>query len=219
MVHLTYSAMLVSLALSAFVVVAAPATASPDAGQPRPERAKVEAYLQTHDVASAAELRGVLPAPEKTLMIVTSDEHEDRLVRARAVAALRLFPSPAVQEFLERVVQDKATATDATDRLIVRRAAIALGWMASADAPEILAALFANEDPEVRLDAALGISMSRAEAAVAILRKQLVVETSPRVRQHIERQLVALGADTSAPEKGAGSKNKQPTRQPMRGGF
>jgi HEAT repeat protein len=219
MVHLTYPAMLVSLSLSALVLVAAPAAASPDAGPAKPERAKVETYLQGHDVASSAELRSILPAPEKTLMTIALDDHADRLIRARAVAALRLLPSPGVQEFLERLVQDKAAATDTSDRLIVRRAAIALGWMGGADAPELLAALFENDDPEVRVDAVLGISMSRAETAVGVLRKQLAVEASPRVRQQIERQLGALGAEEPTPEKTAGSKKRQPTREPMRGGF
>lgn len=219
MVHLTYPAMLVSLSLSALVLTTAPAAAAPEVGQTKPARAKVESYLESHDVAAAADLRGILPAPEKTLMAIASDDHAARLLRARAVAALRLLPSPSVQEFLEKLVEDKATATDATDRLIVRRAAIALGWMAGADAPELLAALFANEDAEVRVDAVLGISMSRAESAAGTLRKQLAVETSPRVRQQIERQLVALGAADPAPEKAASSKKGQPTREPMRGGF
>lgn len=208
-----------SLSLSAFVLAARPSAASPEAGPASPERAKIEGYLQSHDVASAADLRGILPAPEKVLMTVASDSHADKLVRARAVAALRLLPSPAVQEFLMKVVQDKATATDAADRLIVRRAAIALGWMAGTDAPELLAALFANEDAEVRVDAVLGISMSRAEGAATVLRKQLAVESSARVRQQIERQLVALGVDRPVEEKAAASKNKRPARQPMRGGF
>ena len=221
--HLTYLAMLVSVSLSA--LLAAPAAASPDAGHAKSERARVESYLESHDVSSAAEVRGVSPSPDKTLIAIASDEHAERLIRSRAVAALRFLPSSDVQEFLTKLIQDKATATDPTDRLILRRAAIAVGWMAGADAPDLLATLFANEDVEVRVDAVLGISMSRAGTATGTLRKQLAVESAPRVRQQIERQLVALEAPNSqtnqapAPEKAATSKKKQPSREPMRGGF
>jgi HEAT repeat protein len=183
------------------------------------QRATFETYLANHDVPSADDLFGLGASPANVLMAIASDEHAEGLTRARAVSALRLLPSPVVQTYLEKLIQSKATATDAADRLVVRRAAIALGWMAGSDAPDLLAALFANEDVEVRVDAVLGISMSRAATAANTLRKQLVVDSSPRVRQQIERQLVALAPPDPEPEKAPSAKKKQPSRQPMRGGF
>jgi HEAT repeat protein len=141
------------------------------------------------------------------------------LTRSRAVAALRLLPSPTVQAFLGTLIESKAKATGETDRLILRRAAVALGWMAGSDAPEQLALLFENDAPDVRLDAVLGISMTRAATAAAILHKQLVVESSPRVREQIQRQLTALGEEPPAPDKAPSTKKRQPTREPMRGGL
>jgi HEAT repeat protein len=203
-----------------FLTLAAPARPSaPDGGQAGAERAQIEAYLATHDVAAAAELRGFAAAPEKTLMAIASAGDAERLTRSRAVAALRLLPSPTVQDFLASLIEGKAKATDETDRLLLRRAAVALGWIGGSDAPELLALLFDNDAPEVRLDAALGISMTRAASASAILHKQLVVEPSPRVREQIQRQLTALGEEPPAPEKAPGPKKRQPTREPMRGGL
>ncbi len=211
------------LGFCAAVLLALPAAASPNAAQARPEpaaeRAAFQAYLENHDVPSADELEKLGPSPAKTLIAIASDEQLKGLTRARAVSALRLWPSPVVQSYLEGLIQNKATATAAADRLMLRRAAIALGWMAGSNAPDLLAALFANEDVEVRVDAVLGISMSRAETAAGTLRKQLVVESSPRVRQQIERQLVALAPPEPEPAKAASSKRKQPSRQPMRTGF
>jgi HEAT repeat protein len=192
---------------------------APDAGQAARERTQIESYLATHDVASAAELRGFAAAPEKTLMAIASAEDALRLTRARAVAALRLLPSPTVQAFLGTLIESNAKATGDTERLILRRAAVALGWIGGSDAPEQLALLFDNDDPEVRLDAVLGISMTRAATAVAILHKQLVAEASPRVREQIQRQLTALGEEPPQAEKPPSTKKRQPSRQPMRGGF
>jgi hypothetical protein len=229
-VHLTYLAIVVSLSaslsLSLSWLVAAPVFAGPAAAGPaKPEQARIQAriqsYLESHDVPSAAELRGLSPSAEKTLIAIASDGHADRLTRARAVAALRLLPSATVQAFLIKLIQGQATTTDATLRLLLRRAAISLGWLAEADAPEVLAWLFDNEDVEVRVDAVLGISMSRAPTAVETLRKQLAVDPSPRVRQQIERQLVALRAEPPEPEQPPAKKQQptSPTREPLRGGF
>jgi hypothetical protein len=212
-VHLTY----VAIVLSALAAKSA-SPATPDSGSAASEQVKIEAYLATHDVASAGELQA-FAAPGKTLIAIASDLAVERLTRARAVAALRLLPSPAVQDFLCQLVQSKAKTTDTTDRLLLRRAAVTLGWLGGADAPEVLALLFENDDAEVRLDAALGISMTRASSALGLLHKQLAVESSPRVREQIQRQLLALGEQPPQPDKAPSAKKPRPTRQPMRGGF
>ena len=207
---------LTCLAIALFAFAAAPAGA-PDAGPAASERARIEAYLATHDLASAAELRSFSATPDKALMTIALDGRAERLTRARAVAALRFLPSPAVQAFLAKLIQDKADATDPTLRLLLRRAAVALGWMSGSDAPDQLALLFANQDPEVRLDAVAGIAMTHAATAGGILRRQLAVEPSQRVRDQIRRQLVALGEAAETPDRARDS--KKPKREAMRGSF
>lgn len=199
----------------AALLAATPPKPAPARGQ-APSRARIEAYLAGHDVPAAAELRAIDPAPEKPLMAIASDEHAERLTRARAVAALRLVPSPAVRAYLAKLIQDNADSSDPTLRLLLRRAAVTLGWIGGGDAAERIADLFQNQDAEVRVDAVLGISMTRAAEAPGLLNKQLAVEPSPRVREQIQRQLVALGA---GPEKSPETKKKQPSAPPMRGGF
>ncbi len=178
--------------------------------------ARMAAYLADHDVASAAELRALDSNPGKALIAVARDEKAPGLVRARAVAALREFGNPEVYAFLAKLIDDKATTTDATLRLILRRAAITLGWLSAPDSDHTLAVLFANADPEVRVDAAIGIGFTRKADAVALLRRQLAVESVPRVREQIERQLRLLGF-TESPD--AQKARPKPERPPMRGGF
>ncbi len=193
---------------------------APDAGGPRvpsvqktTARSKIETYLAAHDVATAADLHAIETVPEKSLMAIALDPRAEGLTRARAVAALRLLPSPEVVEFLGKLVEKYAKATNAVDRLLVRRAAVALGWVPGAvNAPEQLARLFDNEDAEVRLDAAIGLGLTRAETAPDILRRQLAVETVARVRDQIERQLRTLAETVPAPAKAPADKKKPPMR-------
>jgi HEAT repeat protein len=136
------------------------------------------------------------------------------------VAALRLVPTVGVRVFLGKLVSAKAKATDATDRLIVRRAAVALGWMAvGVDTVEQLAALFDNDDAEVRVDAAIALGLTRAATAAKFLRRQLTVEQSPRVREQIDRQLRqlrTLGEAPAEPDKAHSPPIREP---PMRSGW
>jgi len=213
-VSLTYLAIAFSIVVSASPAPPA-STPNPNDGRSSDGRSRVEAYLAAHDVAAAADLQGLARAPEKALMAIASDVRVAGLVRSRAVAALRLVASHEVQSFLTKLVQTKAKATDATDRLIVRRAAVVLGWMAGAGTAEQLALLFDNDDAEVRLDAAIGIGLTRSETAAKLLRRQLAVESTPRVRDQIERQMRALGQAPPEPEKTPSPKKIEP----MRGGW
>lgn len=204
---------LTCLAIVFSVLAAKP---SPSAvGNEASGRSRVEAYLATHDVPVAEDLRALAPAPETALMAIVSDVRADGLLRSRAVTALRLVPSAVVHVFLGKLIRSKAKTTEATDRLIVRRAALALGWMSGTGAAETLALLFDNEDAEVRLDAAIGLGLTRAAAAAPALRKQLAVEQAPRVREQLERQLRALGESAEEPRKAPAPRQETP----MRGGW
>jgi HEAT repeat protein len=202
--------------MALWVLAAAPSSRSPStASKPEDVRAKVEGYLAAHDVADSDQLRVLVAEPGKPLMAIVTDARVKGLLRARAAAALRLVPTPEIHTFLEKLVQAKAKASDATDRLIVRRAAVALGWMAGPRTQDQLALLFENADEEVRLDGVIAIALTRAATAATLLRKQRAAETSPRVRDQIDRQLRTLEpvppqAQDPAPRK---------LQPPMRGGF
>ena len=185
-------------------------------GKATSERAQGEAYLAIHDVPTAAELRALSKAPEDLLMDIASDGGVAGLVRSRAVAALRLVPTLGVRVFLGNLVETKGKTTDATERLMVRRAAVALGWMAQAGTVAQIAGLFENQDDDVRLDAAIGLGLTRAAAAATFLRRQLAVEQTPRVREQIERQLRNLPTAPAEPDKS----HSPPMREaPMRSGW
>jgi len=207
---------LTCLAIAVCALAAAPPASPHKSGAASDDaRPKVEAYLTLNDVAVAAELRALARAPEGVLMAIALDAKADGLLRARAVAALRLVPTPEVGAFLGKLLRTHATASEASLRLVLRRAAVARGWLGGPGAPESLALLFENDDAEVRLDAVIGLGLTRAASAAPILRKQLAVEPAPRVREQIERQLHVLGQVATEPEKAPPRKEQQP----MRSGF
>jgi len=202
--------------MALWVLAAAPSSRSPStAAKPEDVRAKVQGYLATHDVADPDQLRVLVAEPGKPLMAIVQDARVKGLLRARAAAALRLVPTPEIHTFLEKLVQAKAKASDATDRLIVRRAAVALGWMAGPRTQDQLALLFENADDEVRLDGVIAIALTRAATAATLLRKQRAAETSPRVRDQIDRQLRTLEPVPPQTQDPAPRK----LQPPMRGGF
>jgi hypothetical protein len=123
--------------------------------------------------------------------------------------------APEVRRFLDQLIDDKAESIDPTERLLLRRAAIARGWLGGPGVEARLAKLFENADPELRVDAAIGIGLTRGGDAAHLLRRQLAVENTARVREQIGRQLRALDRGSDAPEP------PPPPRQrtPMRGGF
>jgi hypothetical protein len=227
-VRLTYLASLGAVVACAMLTRAY--ATNPDGGPPIPGRSKIEAYLASHDVASLADLRAIDPTPTASLLAVADDARVPALTRARAVSALRWLPSQSVHAFLGRLVQDNAKAKDAGDRLVVRRAAVTLGWLAGSGAADLLALLFDNDDPEVRVDAAIGLGLTRTQDAALALRHRLDAEATPRVRDQIERQLRSLAqalrepaAQPSTPpskETPESRKTRKPTqRAPMRGGW
>jgi HEAT repeat protein len=167
----------------------------PDAGlKDIPDDAFVR-YLNAHDVPErSSELTSLGPKPANALMNIIQASQHPALTRARAMSALRLFPSPAVQSFVAKWVETNAKADNATDRLIVRRAAMVLGWMGGPALFDRLEQLFENSDPDTRIDAVLALSLNRGPRTIELLRKRLGAESDPRVRALIERQLTAMDA-------------------------
>ncbi|HEY0712749.1 MAG TPA: HEAT repeat domain-containing protein, partial [Polyangia bacterium] len=92
---------------------------------------------------------------------------------------------------------DKATTSAAL--VLLRRAAVTLGWIGGPLAPPALAPLLEHADPDVRADAAVGLALTRLPAAAEILRARLARESDARVRGHISRQLSVIDTALAAP--------------------
>src|SRR5262245_64773995 len=106
-------------------------------------------------------------------MAIADDRAADRSLRARAVAVLAYARTARSHVFLENLVLRKAPSSDPTDRLLLRRAAVALGWQSGPRVVDILAPLLDHADAEVRLDAAVALGLCRSPKAEAPLRARL----------------------------------------------
>lgn len=184
-----------------------------DAGTPNASTDVFLRYLQAHEVPQhSTDLTSLGPKPDRAFIHIIQDSHHPALTRARAMSALRFLPSPAVQTFVANWVETHAKADNETDQLIVRRAAMVLGWMGGPAKFDRLEMLFQNNDPNTRVDAVLALSLNRVPRTIEILRKRLGAESNPRVRALIERQLTAMEAPAKPfdPPPAAKSKPFQP---------
>jgi HEAT repeat protein len=164
---------------------------APPAGPPG--RAAVEARLKANTQPStAAEWRGLGAGVEEALLALAGDSKLDVQVRGRAVSALGLVSTRPGRAFLEKLVKERAASNDAGEKLLLRKAAVALGWLGGTAVPGQLGPLLQHPDPDVRLDAAIGLGLTRAEEAADLLRARFAVETVPKVRSQIGRQLAQV---------------------------
>jgi hypothetical protein len=174
----------------------APAAAAGKAARARVSRADVEKRLRaTERPLSAGDLMSLGGAEaEATLVAIARDRKAEPLLRARATGALAAAVGAAARAFLLEVVRRAAPEEDAGERAVLRRAAIALGWQGGPGAPEPLGSLLTHTDPDVRIDAALALGLTRLPAAAQLLRAHLPVERDTRVRANVERQLRTVEA-------------------------
>jgi hypothetical protein len=178
---------MLAFCLSAAISVLVAGPAAPAA---RPDRATVEARLRANNMPrAAADWVALGPGIDEILIAVAGDAKAEPQLRAHAVSALGVMSTRPGRAFLETVVKQKAASADAGDKLLLRKAALALGWAGGNAVPAQLGPLLDHPDPDVRIDVAIGLGLTRSEEAADFLRKRFDVETVPKVRNQIGRQL------------------------------
>jgi HEAT repeat protein len=128
------------------------------------------------------------------------------------MAALGALGTANARRFIVQTIVAKGDATDGNDRLLLRRAAVALGWMGGRETPAQLAPLLDHADPDVRLDAAIALGLTRLAGAADPLRKHLATEPEARVRAQISRQLRVIEAANPSASPAA---PRDETRDPL----
>jgi hypothetical protein len=183
-------AMWVGSGLLLLLFLARPAAAG--AATARPARATVEQALRAHDLGPGEADIGKLGAgADQVLIAIAGDAKADLPLRARAVSALAYCRTSAARKFLTQIIGESSAAAD---RLLARKAAMALGWLGGPDVPALLAPLLDHADADVRIDAALALGLTRLDGAAELLRKRLPQESDGRVRAQIGRQLRVIEA-------------------------
>ncbi len=154
-------------------------------------RAEVEAALGK---GGAAELQRLAATAQGPLMVIASDRTRSETVRSRALSALAYARNLRVASYLENFIVLATPSSDATDRVLLRRAAVSLGWQGDGRLVETIAPLLDHTDPEVRLDAAIALGLGRTRSAEAPLRARLANETDSAVRRQLEASIKAVTA-------------------------
>lgn len=171
-----------------------------------PDRKSVETRLAGYERAFQAEdLVALGPGADKVLAEIAGDREAPPVTRARAVSALGYARTPAARAFLEKTLRTHAGGTGAIERLLLRKAAVALGFQGLPGAAGLVAPLLLHADEEVRLDAAIGLGLTRSQAGLDTLRARLPGENSGAVKFQIEKQIkileVALPSEPKPTEK------------------
>jgi len=165
--------------------------AAVDGGAPlRSTRGDVEAALAKNP--PPAELRHLVETAEPTVIAIAEDRAAQEAVRGRALSALAYSTSGRSHAFLENFIIRETPSREATDHVLIRRAAMALGWRSGPRLTEVLAPLLDSDDRDVRLDAAAALGLGRPRDAEKPLRARLAVETDPAVKRQLETALRAV---------------------------
>jgi hypothetical protein len=173
------------------------------------KRADVEARLEKAPRGlSATEVADLGAGAGALLVQIADDRAAAATTRARAMEALTYVRTPATRDFLENFLIRKRPSSDAIDHVLLRKAAIALGWQAGPRSVDAVAALLDHPDPEVRLDAVVALGLTRARTAEKPLRARLATEPDANVRAQIESQLRVLAGP---PQRGSESGKSTPT--------
>ncbi|MEA2696036.1 MAG: hypothetical protein QOI66_307 [Myxococcales bacterium] len=158
---------------------------------------------------TAADAGALGPGEIRILFAIVDDRAAAPALRARALAALGLVRTPAAHEFLENLLIRKLPSSDPTDRLLLRKGAVALGWQSGPRVVETLTPLLNHPDPDVRLDAVVALGLARNRTAEKPLQDRLTHEDDANVRRQITTQLRLLSEQKSGlpPDPRAGGKS------------
>jgi hypothetical protein len=164
----------------------------PTRADKKPTRAEVEASLAKS--SAPADLQRWAASADGILTALAADRGASETVRGRAVAALAYARTARVHAFLENFVIEKTPSSAEIDHLLLRRAAVSLGWQGGARVVELVAPLLESTDADVRLDAAAALGLCRDRSAEAPLRARLAAETDAAVKRQLESALKAVTA-------------------------
>jgi len=184
----------ISCLLAGLVAVDGGAPSKDRAAKP-PTRGDVGASLAKS--SAPADLQRWAATADGILTALAADRGASETVRGRALAALAYARTARVHAFLENFIIERTPSSVALDHLLVRRAAVSLGWQGGARVTEIVAPLLEGTDAEVRLDAAAALGLARSRDAEAPLRARLAVETDPAVKRQVTAALAAVTARAS----------------------
>lgn len=166
------------------------AVAGVAAAAPSPTRHDVEATLDKNP--GPTELRKLAETAEPPLLAIADDPAAAAPLRGRALSALAYARSTRAHAFLENFIVKKTPSRDPADHVLVRRAAMALGWQSGPRLADVVGPLLDSDERDVRLDAAAALGLGHARDAERKLRDRLAVETDPAVKQQIEAALRAI---------------------------
>ena len=168
--------------------VAAPPAATTAKATDRPAgatRASVEAKLAKEGrTLVQADVQAMGKDADLILIDIMRDHRASSALRTRAVDALAASGSAVARDQLVRLV---TVTKDEADLPLVRKALLGLGWMGDGRIVANAGPWLDHKSPAVRLDAAVGLALSKNPEAFELLARHNRREKDADVRQQIDR--------------------------------
>ena len=159
----------------------------PTAAAPQTKTASKESVLRALKGEAAITPAGVASwgkDADLVLIDLVRDTKLEGAVRARAVDALGASGSPVARDQLVRVA---TVSAEEAELPLLRRALLALGWVADGRAPATIAPWLSHESSAVRVDAATALALTKTAEARDLLQRRLRDEKDAPTRARIER--------------------------------
>ncbi len=164
-----------------------------------PDQAGFMRALTTRErIPTRAGLLRLDPQAEHALQALVNQSSTRALARSRAISLLQLFPSKGTAATLLEVI--KSASHPRAKGLILKDLGRALTAYAVVMGPKALPQLtpfLAHGNPDVRLEAARALRLSKNEAALKMISSRLKVETTPFVRAQLKKQIAQIQRATS----------------------
>ena len=178
-------------AIALALILAAPAAQAVLA--PKEQKESLLYLLQAHEFhVDKKMLDRIGPDVDRILVHIAEDPKMRPTVRARAVAALGVYPTQRTYDFLSGLLYEPALIGTPGGTNIRRQALRSLGWGFGDKAVNTVAALKEDTDAQIREACAHALGDTRSPHAVGILDAWLPNEPELFVRLAVDRSLDRL---------------------------
>ncbi|MCG5053964.1 MAG: hypothetical protein KA712_13455 [Myxococcales bacterium] len=151
---------------------------------PPADQVKLLELLASPGLITPAKLEALGRDADLALIDILRDAAVERALKARAIDALAATGSPVARDHLVRMI---ATAPREADLVLLRRAFLGIGWLRDGRAVQMLAPWLDHAEPEVRLDAAVALNLTRRVDALEALAARRKREKNKLVAGKLER--------------------------------
>jgi len=162
--------------------------AAPAQGGEQSTRDRVLELLQGYELEPGqSEWDEIGPEAAPVLMDIASDSQQVKILRARALLALKFFPVDKVMTFMVDLI-----SMEGQDEMVVRKGLYALASAFGKNSLDHIAPFLGHENPDVREAAARAVGKVLSWKSLKLLKQRAKVEDNAMVLDVLKAQIKSL---------------------------